>query len=158
MRMLNRGKIGCQKCTRIPVPNEEDMQWMRAGQPLSSLIAEAYEKQLEKEKAAASAESQAAPEEEPEAQDAVETMNSTLDDLEKLFGFGDDAPASEEAAEAPEEQEEEPFDPLVEEDTQLTPLLFHYQDEDYLNIGSAHFVIGYCPFCGSKLSEVNLPD
>ena len=155
--MLNRGKIGCQKCTRIPVPNEEDMQWMRAGQPLSSLIAEAYEKQLEKEKAAeAKTEPEPALEEEP--QDAVETMNSTLDDLEKLFGFGDDAPANDAAAEEPEEQEEEPFDPLVEDDTQLTPLLFHYQDENYLNIGSAHFVIGYCPFCGSKLSEVKLPD
>ena len=125
-------------CMRIPVPNEEEMQWMRSGQPLFSLIAEAFEEQKKKK----SGEPTPAAEEAPK--DAVEAMNTAMDDLEALFGFGD-APAPKE-----EEPVEEDYEPLVKEDTKFDPLMYHYKDSDYLMTPSRDHAIQFCPFCGSK--------
>lgn len=149
MRMIDRTGIGCAMCARIPVPNEEDMQWMRSGQPLISLLAEAYEEQKKR----TAGEPEPEPEEEKieDFQDAVEAMNSTMDDLEALFGFGD-APVSEE--EAPPSEEEE-FFPLTKDDTKLDPLMYHYKDADYLMTPSRDHEIRFCPFCGSRLAEIN---
>lgn len=152
MRILDRSGVGCQMCTRLPVPNDDDMQWMRSGQPLSSLIAEAYEEQkakarAEREKAEAAEQEAEAPE---EPKDAVESMNSTMDDLEKLFGFGD-APEPE-AEPEPEPEPEEAFDPLLEEDTKTEPLMYHYKDSDFLIAAHKDMAIQFCPFCGSKLA------
>ena len=139
-------------CSRLPVPNDDDMQWMRSGQPLSSLIAEAYEEQrakarAEKEAEQAVEEEAAAPE---EPKDAVESMNSTMDDLEKLFGFGEEP--EPEAEPEPEPEPEEAFDPLIEEDTKIEPLMYHYKDSDFLIAAHKDMAIQFCPFCGSKLA------
>lgn len=136
-------------CRRLPVPNEEEMTWMRAGQPLVSLIAEAYEKLrfAESQAEAEKAQPKAAPE---EPKDAVEAMNNAMDDLEALFGFGDVA-EKEEVAPEPEEEE---FEPLTAEDTKFNPLMYHFQDQDFLIAGTQNHVIRFCPFCGSKLADM----
>ncbi|MCR5717592.1 MAG: hypothetical protein K6F80_00970 [Oscillospiraceae bacterium] len=153
MRILNRSGAGCQMCSRLPVPSDEDMQWMRSGQPLSSLIAEAFDEQKRKAREAAEAAEAAvqdaeAAEETPK--DAMESMNSTLDDLEKLFGFGDAAEPEPEAE--PEPIPEEAFDPLIAEDTKTEPLMYHYKDSDFLITAHKDIAVQFCPFCGSKLA------
>ena len=142
MRMIDRSGIGCPMCTRIPVPNEEEMQWMRSGQPLFSLIAEAFEEQKH-------APVQETADEENEERDAVDIMNSTMDDLEALFGFGD-APVKEEAPPPVEEE----FEPLVKSDLTIDPLIYYSEDRFYLMTPSRDREIGFCPFCGSKLSDL----
>lgn len=142
-------------CMRLPVPNDDDMQWMRSGQPLSSLIAEAYEEQRAKARAEAEGvpypgKEPAAAEDDGEPKDAVESMNSTLDDLEKLFGFTEEPEA--EAAPEPEPKAEEEYDPLVADDTKIEPLMYHYKDADYLITAHKDMTILFCPFCGSKLA------
>lgn len=148
MRMIDRSGVGCPMCMRIPVPNDDDMQWMRSGQPIISLIAEAYEAQKAKARAEAEGTAPAAPAE--ENKDAVESMNSTMDDLERLFGFGDEPEPEPEPAE-----EEDDFAPLIEEDTKCDPLMYHYKDSNYLMTGHRDHAIQFCPFCGSKLSETS---
>ena len=92
MKILDRSNVGCPMCSRIPVPSEEDLQWMHSGQPLISLMAEAFEEQ--KRKAREEAEQAAAPEKsEDSSQSALESMSQAMNDLEKLFGF-DDSPES----------------------------------------------------------------
>lgn len=147
-------------CSRLPVPNDDDMQWMRSGQPLSSLIAEAYEEQKAKARAereaaeAAAAGASAEPTaESTEPKDAVESMNSTMDDLEKLFGFGGSEPEPE-AEPEPEPVPEEAFDPLIEEDTKTEPLMYHFKDSDFLIAAHKDMAIQFCPFCGSKLAVI----
>ena len=148
-------------CKRLPVPNDDDMQWMRAGQPIISLIADAYETQKakaraeeeEKEAAKAAKEAAEAAAAIPDSEkDAVGLMNSAMDDLEKLFGFGD-APEEPEEVEPAEPEEEEEFEPITSEDTKLDSLMYHYKDADYLVTGHRDLEIKFCPFCGSKLSE-----
>lgn len=160
MRMLDRSGVGCPMCKRLPVPNDDDMTWMRAGQPLISLIADAYaqqrakERAAEEEKAAAEAAAEAAAAVPDEQKDAVDLMNSAMDDLEKLFGFGD-APEPEEIEEPePEPVEEEEYEPVTTADTKLDPMMYHYKDADYLVTGHRDLEIQYCPFCGSKLSVI----
>lgn len=145
MRMINRNGIGCEMCSRIPVPNEEEMQWMRSGQPLFSLIAEAFEEQ----KSAAVQETQEEPED--EERDAVDIMNSTMDDLEALFGFGDASVKEEEETPPPAEEQ---FDPLVKSDLSLDPLIYYYKEVHYLMTPSRDREVRFCPFCGSALSDV----
>lgn len=158
MRILDRSGVGCQMCSRLPVPSDDDMQWMRSGQPLSSLIAEAYEEQkakarAEREKAeAAEQAAEEAEESSEEPKDAVESMNSTMDDLEKLFGFGGDP--EPEAEPEPEPEPEEAFDPLIEEDTKSEPLMYHFKDSDFLIAAHKDMAIQFCPFCGSKLAVI----
>jgi hypothetical protein len=151
MRILDRSGAGCPMCSRLPVPSDDDMQWMRSGQPLSSLIVEAYEEQ----KAKAKAEAEGAVPEEPEEieetpKDAVESMNSMMDNLEKLFGFGEEQEQEQEAEPEPEVEEE--YDPLVEDDTKREPLMYHYKDSDFLITAHKDMAVQFCPFCGSKLS------
>jgi hypothetical protein len=129
---------------------------MRSGQPLSSLLAEAFDEQKRKAREAAeAAEAANVPEPEPEEEapkDAVESMNSTLDDLEKLFGFGDAAEPELEAEPEPEPEPEEAFDPLIAEDTKTEPLMYHYKDSDFLITAHKDIAVQFCPFCGSKLA------
>ena len=158
MRILDRSGVGCQMCARLPVPSDDDMQWMRSGQPLSSLIAEAYEEQKAKARAEReAAEAKEAAEEAAELaaeepKDAVESMNSTMDDLEKLFGFGGETEPEPEAEPEPEPEPEEAFDPLIEEDTKTEPLMYHYKDSDFLIAAHKDLAVQFCPFCGVRLS------
>ena len=143
MRMINRTGIGCEVCARIPVPNEEEMQWMRSGQPLYSLIAESFEEQIN---AAAQKAAETPENEEP---DAVDIMNSTMDDLEALFGFGD-VPVLEDTSSPAEEK----YDPLQKSDLSIDPLVYFFQEKHFLLTPSRDREIRFCPFCGSKLSEI----
>ena len=158
MRILDRSSVGCQMCGRLPVPSDDDMQWMRSGQPLSSLIAEAFDEQKRKareaEEAAAAPEQVEEPIEEEAPKDAVESMNSTMDDLEKLFGFGDAAEPEEEAEPEPEPIPEEAYDPLIAEDTKHEPLMYHYKESDFLITAHKDIAVQFCPFCGSKLATI----
>ena len=146
MKILDRSNVGCPMCSRIPVPSEEDLQWMHSGQPLISLMAEAFEEQ--KRKAREEAEQAAAPEKsEDSSQSALESMSQAMNDLEKLFGF--DEPAEPEPESDP--QPEDPYDPLVADDIKQEPLMYLNQGNIYFLTSYKDTKISFCPFCGSKL-------
>ncbi len=144
MKMLDRG-IGCEMCQRLPVPSVDDLQWMRSGQPLYSLVAEAV----------ANPPAETAPTQQTEINteglSAVDAMNTAMDSLEELFGLGGDAPAK--PAPAPVSPEEAGLSPVIESDLINDKLLYKAENKIFMIFAHRNLEVMYCPFCGSNLTQ-----
>lgn len=122
MRMTT-SNTGCDICRRIPVPTADEISWLMSGQPLTSLIAEAYSK------------------EHPDGttdnnNGTVESMNSVMDNLEMLFGFAQDDSTV----------------PVEKEDLHKEFILYKNGDCVFIRLSIGHTPVSFCPFCGRKLT------
>ncbi|MDE5885669.1 MAG: hypothetical protein K2H29_11430 [Oscillospiraceae bacterium] len=124
MKIVENGK-GCSMCRRIPVLSEEDVQKLQNGEFLHKLI----EKNAQDMKNPVVNHS------------ATDTMNSVLDNLEALFGFG-----AVPAGDTVQEQNE-----VTEEDLSIDQIMYCYQEKFYLRGKRQDYTVQFCPFCGNHL-------
>ncbi|MEE5992837.1 MAG: hypothetical protein V3G42_06310 [Oscillospiraceae bacterium] len=143
MKMLDRGTIGCEMCRRLPVPSEDDLQWMRSGQPLYSLVADAV---------AAPAESTANALEDIDVSglSAVDAMDNAMNSLEELFGLTEPEKPSAPVAKA---SDDSGLLPVVEDDLKTDKIFYKSADKFFMTFGHPNIEIMYCPFCGSNLTQ-----
>lgn len=109
-------------CRRIPVLSAEDVRKLQNGEFLHGLV------------------EQSAPGTGKSGSSAADTMNSVLDDLEALFGFGS-APAGDAG---------QGRDEVTEEDLRIDQIIYCHQEKFYLRGKRQDYAVQFCPFCGNK--------
>ena len=141
MKMFDRGTIGCEMCRRLPVPSDDDMQWMRSGQPLYSLVADSVSTPSESANNALDTI-------DVSGLSAMDAMDNAMDSLEELFGLSEvSKPAP------PPAPEISGLLPVVEDDLKTDKLFYKYGDKIFITLGHPNIEIMYCPFCGSNLTQ-----
>lgn len=124
MKIADKGK-GCPMCRRIPVLSNEELQQLQDGKFLHGLVENAHGVS------------------EPDGNhSAVDTMNSILDNLEALFGFGS----------APTDANQNQMSKVTEEDLKTDQIIYCHNDIFYLRGKRQDYTVMYCPFCGNRLS------
>ncbi|MDE6088185.1 MAG: hypothetical protein K2G25_07335 [Oscillospiraceae bacterium] len=124
MKIVENDK-GCSMCRRIPVLSAEDVQKLKDGEFLHGLVEE-------------NAHSTAKP---VANRSATDMMNSVLDNLEALFGFGS-APTGDTVQEQ---------NKVTEEDLSIDQIMYCYQEKFYLRGKRQDYTVQFCPFCGNHL-------
>lgn len=123
MKIVENGK-GCSMCKRMPVLSAEEVQKLKNGEFLHGLVENAHGEEVSP----------------VVGHSAADTMNSVLDDLEALFGFGS-------ASADPAQKEKR----VTDEDLRIDQIMYSYQDTFYLRGKRQDYSIQYCPFCGNHL-------
>ncbi|MDE5753550.1 MAG: hypothetical protein K2H89_03265 [Oscillospiraceae bacterium] len=114
---------GCPMCKRIPVLSVEEIQKLKNGSFLHGLVENAHNTVKP-----------------VTSHSATDTMNSVLDNLEALFGFG--SVSADIAQEG---------NGVTEEDLNIDQIMYCYQDTFYLRGRKQDYSIQFCPFCGNHL-------
>lgn len=123
MRMVESSN-GCNICRRIPAPTKDEIGWIMSGQPLASLILEAYNK-THPDSATTNVDG------------TIGSMNSVMDNLEALFGFAQDDGTV----------------PIEKEDLHKEFIFYKNGDHTIIRLPIGHTPISFCPFCGRPFAK-----
>lgn len=143
MKMFDRGTIGCEMCRRLPVPSEEDMQWMRSGQPLYSLVADAVS-------APSESEANALEKIDVDGLSAVDAMDSAMDSLEELFGLSETKKPEAVPVDSPQGSD---LLPVVDDDLKTDKIFYKDENKIFMTLSQRNVEVMFCPFCGSNLTQ-----
>ena len=140
LKILDRGDNGCNMCRRIPVLNDEDKQWLDSGQPLQSLVMGEYDR-THQGSLNSSGELKDISAYMAKESDAVNAMNSAMDNLEALFGFDTKS----------EIKEDDILSGVTEADANFDHVIYQYDHISYLCTRRKDYPMMFCPFCGNRI-------